>query len=212
VLSRNRPRGDWTPERLRKLKEIAEKDGEVHGEAKVEGCKALASGEWSDSEKGLELPALLSMMLQEGVKWNFTKDSMDCFGLNIFVAPPTETTFIFGDEDMKKEWVNDISGENCAEGDRWASVAVSSEYDYFFVNLDQESDRFGAVRHIVNNIQEDTPFTEPPFENFLDVVEKWANSSSNEEGEKEPFANFAPKQKKTGDAASKSRSRSPRRA
>ena len=60
----------------------------------------------------------------------------------------------------------------------WALVCITSEYDFYFVNVRADSAQFGSTRHIVNNCYEEQKFTEPPFDNFLDVVEAYTKTNS----------------------------------
>lgn len=137
----------------------------------VSGARLLTSE--SKLPAGLGLPESLKQMLHIGTKWNFFQKSYDCFGLNMFAVPPASTTWVFGDADSREEW-HDRHGEESVAGNGWALIATSSEFNYYFVNMQLDSPDFGAVRAIVNNCDEEGPFTPAPFERFLDVVEAFA--------------------------------------
>jgi len=192
---------DWNESRLQELKECFQKQGEIHPEPLQAKHELSHDGELDEGHK---LPELLRNVLKMGAKWNFTKDSYDCYGCNIMVVPPAKTTDIFGDEDCRQEWLDDHGDESCA-GKDWALVCVTSEYDFYFVNIRADSELYGATRHIVNNCYEEEAFTQPPFTNFLDVVEAYAKTNArkvkldeedeDEEIEYEDFGSFITKSK-----------------
>jgi len=187
---------EWSEARLEQLKELFLKQGEIHSEP--DHAKNELSHE-GVLDEGHELPELLQNVLKIGAKWNFTKDSYDCFGCNILVVSPAKTTDIFGDEECRKDWLEEHGDESCA-GKDWALVCVTSEYDFYFVNIRADSEQFGATRHIVNNCFEEEVFTKAPFATFLDVVEAFAKTNADkvktdeededEEIEYEDFGSF----------------------
>mmetsp|Transcript_673 Transcript_673/g.620 ORF Transcript_673/g.620 Transcript_673/m.620 type:complete len:98 (-) Transcript_673:25-318(-) len=69
---------------------------------------------------------------------------------------------------------------SCASDD-WTCIGESSEFDFFFVNLRKSSPNFGMVKHIVNNCDEETVFTEAPFDRFLDLVEAFTAEQATED-------------------------------
>merc|ERR1712096_58246 len=165
---------EWSDSRLQELKRLFLKQGEIHPE--IDQKKNELSHEAALGD-GLEVPGTLRKMLEIGAKWNFIKDSCDCFECNIIVVHPAKTTNIFGDEELRSEWIEDHGEESCA-GKDWALVCVTSEYDFYFVNVRADSPKFGSTRHIVNNCYEEELFTEAPFECFLDVVEAYAKTNA----------------------------------
>jgi hypothetical protein len=48
-----------------------------------------------------------------------------------------------------------VHGENSAAGDEWICIASSSEFEYYFVNVDKNSVGFESTRKITNNCFED---------------------------------------------------------
>jgi hypothetical protein len=169
--------GAWNEARLEALKVLFLKRGEVHTEADAAKCEVSHDAELPE---GLKLPDSLRATLKLGAKWNFTKGSYDVFNGNLYVKAPADTTDIFGDEDCRAERLKEHGGESSCAGKDWALVYVTSEYDFYFVNLRADSPEFGAVRHIVNNCYEEEAFTAAPFDRFLDVVEAWAEASAAE--------------------------------
>eukprot|EP00092_Neocalanus_flemingeri_P060873 GFUD01073089.1.p1 GENE.GFUD01073089.1~~GFUD01073089.1.p1 ORF type:complete len:195 (+),score=39.19 GFUD01073089.1:85-669(+) len=165
---------EWNESRMQELKKHFLKQGEIHSEPNQE--KHELSHE-AALEDGLALPETLQQILKIGAKWNFVKQSCDCFGCNIIVVHPEKTTNIFGDDECRTEWLEDHGEESCA-GKDWALVCVTSEFDFYFVNVRAESAQYGATRHIVNNCYEEDLFTEPPFERFLDIVEAYAKTNA----------------------------------
>ena len=138
---------EWTEARLEQLKEDFLKQGEIHPEPDHAKNELSHDGVL---DEGHELPELLQNVLKVGAKWNFTKDSYDCFGCNILVVSPANTTDIFGDEDCRQEWLEEHGDESCA-GKDWALVCITSEFDFCFVNIRADSEQFSATCHIVNN-------------------------------------------------------------
>ena len=165
---------DWNEARFHELKGHFLKQGEIHPEPDLSNNELSHE---STLDEGHELPESLKQILKIGAKWNFTIDSCDVFNCNIYLVAPSKTVDIFGDEECKQEWL-DEHGENSCAGKDWALLCATSEYDYFFVNIRKDSEHFGATRHIVNNCNEEEPFTAAPFENFLNVVEAYAKSNA----------------------------------
>eukprot|EP00929_Paragymnodinium_shiwhaense_P076962 TRINITY_DN3960_c0_g1_i1.p1 TRINITY_DN3960_c0_g1~~TRINITY_DN3960_c0_g1_i1.p1 ORF type:complete len:201 (-),score=54.61 TRINITY_DN3960_c0_g1_i1:166-768(-) len=169
--------GAWDADRCKTLSELFLQRGEIHQEAGRDP-EVLTKETAAKLPEGLALPESLANVLKLGAKWNFQKKSCDVFGCNLYVVLPESTTFIWGDDDCRSDWQQEHGNEESTASRDWALVCVTSEYDYFFVNVRKDSPNFGATRHIVNNCNEESPFTAAPFENFLDVVVAWTEKST----------------------------------
>ena len=101
------------------------------------------------------LPALLRALYAEGGEWHLlANDHFNVFGFNLLRAPLDEVSAsVFGDDAERAAWAarRRAAGmqSSCADAD-WRCFASFSEFDYFFVRKD------GAVRHIVNNCDEES--------------------------------------------------------
>mmetsp|Transcript_95433 Transcript_95433/g.168609 ORF Transcript_95433/g.168609 Transcript_95433/m.168609 type:complete len:194 (-) Transcript_95433:84-665(-) len=162
----------WDDKRLTALKAMFEKRGKIFekldGEDKAGHDAKLAEGQ--------ELPESLKKLLQKGAKWRFDNFfEFDDGACNLYLTLPDETTCIFGDEDSRKEWLDE--NKEGAAGENWAMVCSTSEFDYYFVNIEKTSKNFGQVNWIKNNGPEEKMFTPAPFDKFLDAVEAWSKDS-----------------------------------
>ena len=138
-----------------------------------------------------------------GVKWTFK----DLFHLEIFVLTDEANLSVFGDEECREDWREEHGDDTCANT-WWLCIGNSSEYDYYYVNAKEDSPDFGQVRHIVNNCDEESIYTQAPFDNFLDAVERYVDAQerlqtdSDEEGtnfseyNREPIGRKPPKRHK----------------
>ena len=79
-----------------------------------------------------------------------------------------------GDEELVEEWRQEHDSPNCAE-DGWQCFAAVSEYDYLFVCVDDSSEHYGHIRHIVNNCFEDEVCMVGTFDKLFGVIEKFAH-------------------------------------
>uniref|UniRef100_A0A7S1B4Y1 Knr4/Smi1-like domain-containing protein n=1 Tax=Corethron hystrix TaxID=216773 RepID=A0A7S1B4Y1_9STRA len=144
-----------------------------------------AGGECSpplpDSDvSALVAPESLRRLLRHAGEWHLTRDHCGVFGLNLFSAggngrrgPFFDKRAVFGDADLAAEWGEEHPVPNCGR-EGWECFAVSSEYDYLFVCVDPETERFGETRRVTNNCDEDAAFTEAPFDHFLERVAEFA--------------------------------------
>ena len=82
---------------------------------------------------------------------------------------------LFGDAFQMVEWSDRHSHPNCADNG-WECFAAVSEFDYLFVCTDVDSHNFGATRWIINNCDDDNSFTHPPFNNFFERLEAYAQA------------------------------------
>ena len=112
---------EWTETRLEQLKEHFLKQGEIHPEPDHAKNELSHDGVL---DEGHELPELLQNVLKIGAKWNFTKDSCDCYGCNIMLVSPN-TTWIFGTEKTRQGWL-EVHGDESSAGKDWALVCVLS--------------------------------------------------------------------------------------
>ncbi|CAO3696668.1 unnamed protein product [Rhizopus microsporus] len=91
------------------------------------------------------IPEELESLWRIGSEWHLVEEHYNVFGFNIY--NPKEiiqiTGKIFGGEEIKQEWASEI----------------------------QESNLFGATRHMVNNCNIDEELTAPPASNFITYVE-----------------------------------------
>ena len=127
---------------------------------------------------------LLAECARASGAWHLTRDHLTVFGFNVFApssrrgAAPAAEFFaaddVFGDAQCALDWRDSHlhAGVNCAHAG-WRAFAVTSEFDYFFVNIDARSPECGATRHVVNNCFEDEPFTRT-FDEFFDLWERFA--------------------------------------
>ena len=128
-----------------------------------------------------------------GAKWTFK----DLFHLEMFVLTDEANLDIFGDEECRDDWREEHGDDNCANT-WWLCIGNSSEYDYYYVNAKEDSPDFGQVRHIVNNCDEESIYTQAPFDNFLDAVERYVDAQerlqtdSDDEGKNFSEYNRAP--------------------
>ena len=106
------------------------------------------------------------------------------YGCNLFAVyanfNEASTVFIdkemiFGDVFQMEEWRDSHSFPNCGTYG-WECFAAVSEFDYLFVCMDINSEYFGATRWIVNNCGDDNGFTNPPFDNFFERLEAYAQA------------------------------------
>jgi hypothetical protein len=118
------------------------------------------------------LPPELIKVYERASEWHLIPDNYGVFGFNIHPFAPIEN--VFGDEEVRDEWRESHDHPNCAEDD-YKCFATFSEFDNLFVNVNPESEDFGATRHIVNNCDDDRPVTAAPFSNFLILLESFAS-------------------------------------
>eukprot|EP00439_Symbiodinium_sp_Y106_P072654 s795_g13.t1 len=177
----------WGVARLETLKAKFLKHGKLEKEA--DGCRR------HDAElpDGLALPSILVELMKMGAKWTFK----DLFHLEMFVLTDEANLDIFGDEECRDDWREEHGDDNCANT-WWLCIGNSSEYDYYYVNAKEDSPDFGQVRHIVNNCDEESIYTQAPFDNFLDAVERYVDAQerlqtdSDDEGKNFSEYNRAP--------------------
>ena len=102
----------WNEARFHQLKEHFLKQGEIHSEP----SNNELSHE-STPDEGHELPESLKQILKIGAKWNFCKESYDVFGFNVYLVVPSKSVFMFGDEEMKQQWLDDHRENSCTGKD-----------------------------------------------------------------------------------------------
>lgn len=118
------------------------------------------------------IPKELKIIWKIASEWHLIEDHYNVFGFNIY--NPNDiiriTNDIFGDDNCRKEWLENIGKYSCGNKD-WICIIGYSEYDYIFVNLNKNSPFFGSTRHIVNNCTIDEHLTDPSFTNFIDYMQ-----------------------------------------
>ena len=155
---------------------IVENGNQGNGEEGLPSLADLASkfAVTSVPAPASEVDAFLALMAQEGARapavppalsalwgqsreWHLLASHYGVFGLNFFQpdALVSTTAAVFGDEECRRQWAEDLPSPNCAEPG-WACFGSFSEFDYLFVNVDAADARsFGAVRRVVNNCCEE---------------------------------------------------------
>lgn len=128
-----------------------------------------------------DIPEELKILWNISSEWHLIEDHYNVFGFNIF--SPKEimkiTNDIFGDENVRKEWLEDLGNTSCGNKD-WICISSYSEYDYIFVNVNKNSNFFGGTRHVINNCTIDKKLTKPPFVNYIDYVKDFIENISDE--------------------------------
>jgi hypothetical protein len=132
------------------------------------------------------IPEQLEALWKIASEWHLIDDNYDVFGFNIYGPKKIVQTTknVFGDEDIRKEWVSDHGNDSCGGAD-WLCLAGYTEYDYIFMNFNKQSDLFAATRHMVNNCNEDEELTKPPFANFVGYIKTYIENFKEEEVEGE---------------------------
>jgi hypothetical protein len=113
-----------------------------------------------------------------GAEWHLLPtEHYNVFGFNLLDWASAErlTADIFGDAEERLAWAArelEKGKVSCAQ-EGWKAFASFSEFDYLFVCADEESPSFGMVRHIVNNLPEETacPTLEEVFQALLEAVQ-----------------------------------------
>jgi hypothetical protein len=151
------------------------------------------------STEHLDAVPLLAECARASGAWHLTRDHLTVFGFNVFApssrrgTTPAPAFFaaddVFGDADGALEWRDSHlhAGVNCAQAG-WRAFAVTSEFDFFFVNVDAQSPECGATRHVLNNCFEDSPFTRT-FDDFFSLWERFA--AAHHAHEADEFVAFA---------------------
>ncbi|GAB5593433.1 hypothetical protein Unana1_08333 [Umbelopsis nana] len=116
------------------------------------------------------IPDELELLWNIVSEWHIIADQYDVFGFNIHGPKKVlqTTKNVFGDEDIRKEWVSDHGKDPC--GADWLCLAGYTEYDYLFMNFNRQSELFGTTRHMVNNCNEEKELTKPPLANFVEYI------------------------------------------
>ncbi|CAE7348815.1 unnamed protein product [Symbiodinium natans] len=175
---------NWDVARLDTLKAKFVKHGKVEQES--HGCRKHDAA----LPEGCKLPEILVELLKMGVKWTFK----DLFHCEMFVLTDDANMDIYGDEECRQDWQEEHGEDSCAHP-WWVCIGNSSEYDFYYLNTKESSPTFGQVKRIVNNCDEETVYTEAPFDNYLDAVERYVNDQEKldpeAEEEDEDYKNFS---------------------
>ena len=128
-----------------------------------------------------DIPEELKILWNISSEWHLIEDHHNVFGFNIF--SPKEiikiTNDIFGDENVRKEWLEDLGNNSCGNKS-WICISSYSEYDYIFVNVNKKSKYFGGTRHMINNCTIDNELTKPPFVNYINYVKEFIENINSE--------------------------------
>eukprot|EP00009_Paramoeba_aestuarina_P018009 CAMPEP_0201529438 /NCGR_PEP_ID=MMETSP0161_2-20130828/41755_1 /ASSEMBLY_ACC=CAM_ASM_000251 /TAXON_ID=180227 /ORGANISM="Neoparamoeba aestuarina, Strain SoJaBio B1-5/56/2" /LENGTH=184 /DNA_ID=CAMNT_0047931243 /DNA_START=1 /DNA_END=555 /DNA_ORIENTATION=+ len=152
-----------------KLKELFK---EVGDPCTASDLKIITNGGWTGSEGcKIALPSELVGMWSVGREWHLIEDHCEVFGFNLMDCKSCVDNVVqlFGDEEMRKEWGEEEGegGVNCGLNG-WLPFCAVSEFEFYFVCVDENSPHYGGVRRMKNNTCEDTVLTIPPFSNFVE--------------------------------------------
>ena len=80
---------------------------------------------------------------------------------------------IFGDSKNREDWKNYLLEHNEKDSvaeNSWICIASTSEYDFYFMNVNKDSENYQNVRRMVNNYMEEIDFSYAPFDNFIENI------------------------------------------
>lgn len=160
-----------------RLREIKEKFKECSSPCANQDIEALRNYMKIVGVVHPEIPKELVSMWNLSSEWHLIHDHYDVFGFNVFGPKKLVdlTACVFGDNEIRQEWEQELGPDSCAHID-WLCFASYSEYDYIFVNLNKDSTLFGATKHMVNNCNQENIATQAPFINFIDYMETRAEN------------------------------------